>query len=207
MMVVTSSRLCKDNFFDRIEKISRGGPEGIILREKEMNQEEYKITARRCAEICHKYKVPLIINHQVEIARELEIKRIHLSYGELIEYVEPKEEFSCMGVSVHSVEEAVKAAESGADYLVAGHIFETDCKKDLEPRGPGFLKNVCEHVKIPVYAIGGIRRDRLEQIYECNAAGVCVMSELMLCQEPDKVVADYEKEWKKIHELKEEIQI
>lgn len=203
MMVVTSSILCKDNFFDRIEKIALGEPEGIILREKEMNRKEYKVTAKKCAEICKKYKIPLIMNHQVEVARELNIKRIHLSYGELLEYVASKEEFSCIGVSVHSVEEAVKAAESGADYLIAGHIFETDCKKDLEPRGLNFLKNVCECVEIPVYAIGGIKRERLEKIYECNAAGVCVMSELMVCQEPEKVVADYEKEWKRFLALRE----
>ena len=90
-------------------------------------------------------------------------------------------EFSVAGTSVHSVEEAVEAEKLGASYISAGHIFSTDCKKGMPPRGLDFLKDVCRSVSIPVYAIGGIRIDKaqLQELLDCGAAGGCVMSGMM----------------------------
>lgn len=99
--------------------------------------------------------------------------------------------FKIIGTSVHSVEDAIKAEQLGAIYMTAGHIFATDCKKGLPPRGLDFLKNVCDAVQIPVYAIGGINiasseREnsslnvpRLAEVMECGAAGGCIMSGMM----------------------------
>ena len=91
--------------------------------------------------------------------------------------------FKVIGTSVHSVEDAIKAEQLGATYMTAGHIFATDCKKGLPPRGLDFLKNVCDTVQIPVYAIGGINIassegddstlnvPRLKDVMECGNAG------------------------------------
>ena len=99
--------------------------------------------------------------------------------------------FKVIGTSVHSVEDAIKAEQLGATYMTAGHIFATDCKKGLPPRGLDFLKNVCDTVQIPVYAIGGINIassegddstlnvPRLKDVMECGAAGGCIMSGMM----------------------------
>ena len=77
-------------------------------------------------------------------------------------------------------EAAEKAAESlGADYLFAGNIFETDCKKGLPGRGLEFLERVCKEVTIPVYAIGGITKEKMPRILETGAAGGCMMSGFM----------------------------
>ena len=64
----------------------------------------------------------------------------------------------------------------GADYIFAGNIFETDCKKGLPGRGLEFLENVCKAVNIPVYAIGGISEEKMPQILGTGAAGGCMMS-------------------------------
>lgn len=88
-------------------------------------------------------------------------------------------DFDLIGVSVHSVEEAIFAEKMGADYVTAGHIFLTDCKKGLAARGLPFLKNVCESVGIPVYAIGGITPDHVDDVLGAGAAGFCVMSGIM----------------------------
>ena len=99
--------------------------------------------------------------------------------------------FKVIGTSVHSVEDAIKAKQLGTTYMTAGHIFATDCKKGLPPRGLDFLKNVCDTVQIPVYAIGGINIassesddstlnvPRLKEVMECGAAGGCIMSGMM----------------------------
>lgn len=92
-----------------------------------------------------------------------------------------KNVFDVIGCSVHSVEEAREAVRLGATYLSAGHIFETDCKKGLPPRGLDFLREVCASVPVPVYAIGGIHLDpeQLTLVQSCEAAGACIMSGLM----------------------------
>ena len=89
--------------------------------------------------------------------------------------------FSAIGASVHSVDEAQRAQVLGATYLTAGHIFTTDCKKGLPPRGLQFLQEVCQSVSIPVYAIGGITLDpqKIETVLSCGASRVCIMSGMM----------------------------
>ena len=84
-----------------------------------------------------------------------------------------------LGCSVHSVEDAIEAEKLGASYLTAGHIFATDCKRTAATRN-GILKQVCETVNIPVYAIGGIGLNdgKIDSVCECGAAGACIMSGL-----------------------------
>lgn len=88
---------------------------------------------------------------------------------------------------MHSVEEAVEAESLGADYIIAGHIFETACKP-LEPRGPEFLRRVCESVEIPVYAIGGITSENVSSIADAGASGACSMSGIMTAEDPKDLI-------------------
>ncbi len=66
--------------------------------------------------------------------------------------------------------------EEGADFIVAGHIYETDCKKGLPGRGIDFLTSIVEQVDIPVYAIGGIRGSNIDEVASAGASGACQMS-------------------------------
>mgnify|MGYP004659751765 CR=1 FL=1 len=84
-----------------------------------------------------------------------------------------------IGTSIHSVEDAVFAESHGADYITAGHIFTTDCKKGLPGRGIDWLKSICHAVSIPVYAIGGISDANISMLSDCNIAGYCMMSSSM----------------------------
>ena len=87
--------------------------------------------------------------------------------------------FNIIGASTHSLEDAKIAEKLGATYITASHIFATDCKKGLEPRGLDFLKNICDNVNIPVFALGGINEDNSKYCYENGAKGVCMMSQAM----------------------------
>ncbi|WP_278287557.1 thiamine phosphate synthase [Ruminiclostridium josui] len=89
-----------------------------------------------------------------------------------------------MWVSVHSVKEAQEACNSGASALIGGHIYETDCKKGVSPRGLDFLSEVCNSVSIPVFGIGGITQDRVKEVIMAGAKGVCIMSQAMTCPSP-----------------------
>lgn len=92
---------------------------------------------------------------------------------------EQRAAFDMIGVSTHTVEEAIAAEKLGADYVITSHIFPTDCKMGVPPRGLTHLHDVCEAVSIPVYALGGIHPDNADLCFEQGAAGVAMMSEYM----------------------------
>ena len=87
--------------------------------------------------------------------------------------------FHTIGASVHSPEEALEAEALGADYVTAGHVFATDCKKGAVPRGLEFLRKTADAVSLPVFAIGGISPENIGAVREAGAAGACMMSQMM----------------------------
>ena len=91
-------------------------------------------------------------------------------------------------------EEAAEAQSLGATYITAGHVFPTDCKKGLAPRGLDFLKKTCAAVGIPVYAIGGVCSGNYSLVRSAGAAGACVMSGLMTCEDPAGYLERFRKE-------------
>lgn len=180
VVCVTNRLICNGDFFDRIEIIAKKKPKAVILREKDLNEENYQLLAKKVLEICNQYDVPCILHSFVKTAREIGCKSIHLPIPVLLELSkEDRSYFTTLGASCHSVEDAIKAEELGCSYIIAGHIFDTDCKKGLPGRGLDFLRNICESVKIPVYAIGGITADNIADVYAAGAKGACVMSGLM----------------------------
>ncbi|MBY0117216.1 thiamine phosphate synthase [Paenibacillus sp. FSL L8-0435] len=94
-----------------------------------------------------------------------------------------------LGVSVHSLDEAKIAEERGADYLFFGHVFSTNSKPDLEPRGLYALAEVCSGVSIPVMAIGGIEPGNIHAIRSAGAQGVAVISNVWASDSPDQAAA------------------
>jgi len=188
---VTNRLLCKGNFLERIEQIAKARPHSIILREKDLPAGEYEKLAAQCLEICSMYNVPLVINSYIEVARKLKIPDIHLPAELFRRHHDELRSFENTGVSVHSVEEAVCAERLGACYLIAGHIFQTDCKKGVPPRGLDFLRQICDAVSIPVAAIGGIAQFNAGDVLQVGANGICTMSQLMVCEEPGEAIANY----------------
>ena len=190
-------------YFKQIEKIAAAKPDGMILREKDMAPEDYEVYAKRCREICGAWETPLILNHFWKIGEKLDIRRLHLSMpvfrqmagdadGMVETYPVGKADvfkaWKQVGVSVHSREEAVYAERRGVDYLIAGHIFLTDCKKGVPARGLDFLKEICASVEIPVFAIGDMNLEHGRMAMEAGASGVCMMSELMESDAPGEII-------------------
>ena len=183
-VAVTNRRLCESSLGEQIarlanEKVHR--PDLLILREKDLPENEYEALAREVLSLCEDLNLRCILHTYVETARRLRVDGIHLPFSLWRKHLEELSDFSFLGVSVHSVEEARFAQEHGVSYLTAGHIFATDCKKGALPRGLDFLKEVCESVYVPVYAIGGITPQRIPEIVQgCpSIAGVCMMSYYM----------------------------
>lgn len=193
IICITNRSLVKGEFYAQLEKVAKAKIDAMILREKDLPEAEYEKLAREVRVLCEKQEIPLILHTYAEIAKRTGIKKIHLPYQSLLSMTEKnKGEFDEIGASIHAIEEAVEAERSGATYLTAGHIFATDCKPGLEPRGLEFLQKVCHAVKIPVYAIGGITPQNAALCCRAGAAGVCMMSSLMQEEEPDRYL---EKTW------------
>jgi len=183
--------MCQDDFLKRLDQIAQGKPRAILLREKDLSLTEYKRLAESVRDICLKHKVPLIINKYKEAAVELKCDTLHLAMPDLRKYRNGLKQFSRVGASVHSVSEAEEAQRLGAAYLIAGHIFPTESKKGVPPRGLSFLRDVCAAVEIPVYAIGGITEDKVRDVLGAGARGVCVMSEAMTCPHPAELAGRF----------------
>ena len=158
-----------------MEKISAAKPDKIILREKDMEMADYLSMAEGISGICGSYGVPLIL-HTYRMGEF----PVHLPMPVLRSMTEISGIF---GASVHSPEEAAEAQKMGAAYVMAGHIFATDCKKGLAPRGLDFLRKVCRTTDIPVYAVGGITVENIAAVRDAGAAGACIMSGFMTCDD------------------------
>jgi thiamine-phosphate diphosphorylase len=192
LICVTQRKLCQGNFLHRIDQLAQAKPYSVMLREKDLDLTAYERLAWKVKEICDRYGVLLILHQNISVAEKMKCTHIHLSMPALRTYQKGDHPL-LVGASVHSVAEAQAAQALGAAYLVAGHIYATDCKKGDPPKGLAFLKQVCQAVELPVFAIGGIARNSVKEIVKSGAAGFCVMSEAMTCKDPEALVQDFAK--------------
>ncbi|MCI8365282.1 MAG: thiamine phosphate synthase [Eubacterium sp.] len=180
-LCVTNRKLCQGDFYERIWQIVQNREaNAILLREKDLSRSEYENMAEKVLRICQEADMMCILHTFWESALKLHCHNIHLPLGVLETLPDGKRNyFQWIGSSVHSLEQAKRAEESGADYVIAGHVFETDCKKGLPGRGLEFIQKVSGCIHIPVYGIGGICQENAEAVVQAGAAGVCVMSGFM----------------------------
>lgn len=177
---ITNRHLCEDDFLLRIEKIAKSGVKAIILREKDMQENEYEALAGAVMDICKENNTLCILHSFVNAALKLNANAMHLPMTALRALSEDeRSRFDILGASCHSVEESVEAESLGCTYITASHVFATDCKKGLEPRGLGFIADVTKAVDIPVYGLGGINEENAESVINAGAAGICIMSGFM----------------------------
>lgn len=195
ILCVTSRALCREDFLARLERIAAAGGAGIILREKDLAPEAYRALAERVMPICRAHDVPCILHGNPRVAEALGVGALHLPLPILRALSrQQRESFRILGASCHSVEEAQEAEDLGCTYVTAGHVFVTDCKRGLEPRGLLFLQAVCRSVHIPVWAIGGIAPENIRAVLDTGARGGCVMSGLMTCEDPQALLKAFERQ-------------
>ena len=195
--IISNRKLCEnENLEKQIKKIFSAYEKKIILknfeivaltlREKDLDKNEYLKLIEKVYPICQKYKINLILhqNYDLNLDDKYKIDGIHLSYNifkSLNENIKAEliKKYKRIGVSIHSLNEAKEAESLGASYVVAGHIFETDCKKSLEPRGLKFIEDLSSTLTIPIFAIGGIDEKNSLSVIDSGAFGVCMMSSIM----------------------------
>lgn len=170
-------------------------PKAILLREKNLGKEEYCRLAEQALAICEAYNTPCILHGFADAAKELGHPALHLPLGMLRTLSqESRRSFQILGASCHSLQEAKEAERLGCSYITFGHVFETDCKPGLPGRGLAFLKEVCKSVSLPVYAIGGISPENFAAVRRVGAAGACIMSGCMQCENASEYLALFQEE-------------
>ena len=179
-----------------LEEALQAGITMFQLREKGENAltgNAYVHFARKCQKLCHAYKVPFLINDDVELALKLNADGIHVGQDDLnIEMFRKRARNKIIGVSVHTMEELEKAISNGADYVGIGPIFETSSKKDAKPpAGLAFLKMVrSKYPNFSIVAIGGISPLNSSIVREAGADGVAVISAISLSEDIRKTVSE-----------------
>lgn len=139
----------------------------------------------------------LVVNDRVDVALAAGAGGVHLGGSGLpVEVARRLAPGMVIGASVHSLEEALAAERSGADYLIFGHIFPTGSKPGLAPRGLEALAEVCGRVRVPVLAIGGVTAANAALVRRAGAAGVAVMSAVMAAPDPAAAVGELVNAWR-----------
>ena len=163
----------------------------IHLREKTKTAKE----VYEMVELLINKKVPLskiIINDRADVACVSNVKGVHLASHSLpVKSVKRKFADLIVGCSVHSLEEAQMAEQQGADYVIFGHVYSTQSKPGLIPKGLEQLSFISESISIPVIAIGGIKPTNSRDIIEAGAQGVAVMSGILEAEDPLEAVQQY----------------
>lgn len=192
ILCVTDRHLCREPFLTRLERIAAAKPAGIILREKDLPEAEYRRLAAEVLALCGRHGVPCVLHGFPETAAALGAEALHLPLP-LLRTLPAGERaaFRRLGASCHSAEEAREAEALGCSYITAGHVFDTACKAGTPGRGLDFLREACGAVRIPVYAIGGITPEHFPAVLSAGAAGACVMSGLMTCPDPAEYLARF----------------
>ena len=202
--VTDRSWLNGETLYSQVEKALQGGATFLQLREKELDEAHFKEEAialkalckqygvpfvlddkdhfmeeaLELKKLCAAYHVPFVINDNVEIAAKMDADGVHVGQsdmeaGDVRAKLGPDK---IIGVSAQTVEQAILAEQRGADYLGVGAVFHTGSKADAEDVSHETLTAICNAVKIPVIAIGGITRDNVTELSGSGICGIAVIS-------------------------------
>ena len=187
---ITNRRLVKGDFLAQIERVAAMEMvDWIIVREKDLGAEEYRQLFVQVARIAHKGGKKCLAHGRIALSvmPELGADGLHLPLDALREWraasgrrsAPQVDAVQLVGASAHFASELAEASALGADYATLSPIFATTCKPGAVPLGIAALAAVCQKSPIPIFALGGIGRDKLNACIEAGAAGCCMMSELM----------------------------
>lgn len=173
------------SLYEDVEAAINGGVTCVQLREKHLNHQLFVQEAKELKELCNQNQIPLIINDNVEVMLEVDADGIHVGQSDMQAQDVRKLIGSdkVLGVSVQTVEQAITAQNAGADYLGVGAVFPTGTKDDAIEVDLATLQDICQHVDIPIVAIGGINQENLLQLKGSGIDGIAVVSAIMAAED------------------------
>ena len=190
----------KQTLMEQVEDALKGGATCVQLREKELDEAAFLQEALEMKALCEKYHVPFFVNDNVEIAVKCKADGIHVGQSDMAtaKVRQAVGEDMMIGVSVHSVEEALEAVRNGADCLGVGAMFSTSTKANADVLTKEVLKEICDAVDIPVVAIGGISKNNMADLKGTGVDGVALVSAIFAAE-------DIEEECRILRQMAEEM--
>jgi thiamine-phosphate pyrophosphorylase len=177
-----------------IEEALAGGIRAVQLREKNLPTRELLALGYKFRELTSRYRASLFINDRLDIALAVDADGLHLGQSGIPAAAERKA--ACrrltIGCSTHSMEEAIEAEKQGADFITFGPIFETPSKLPYgKPLGPDALKDVGKIIKIPIFGIGGIKKDNIAEVVHSGAWGIALISGILADSDKTGAAREY----------------
>lgn len=190
----------RQTLYEQIESALKGGVTCVQLREKELDDAAFLQEAVEISALCRKYGVPFFINDNVDIAIACHADGVHVGQSDMqaAKVRQRVGEDMMIGVSVHSVAEALEAVRNGADCLGVGAVFSTSTKKDANVLPKETLRDICAAVDIPVVAIGGINKSNLLQLSGSGVDGAALVSAIFSAE-------NIEEECRELRQLSEKM--
>lgn len=193
--VTDRSWLNGESLYSQVEAALKGGATFIQLREKNLDEEHFLEEAKEIKKLCKKYEVPFVINDNVELALKVDADGVHVGQSDMeAGDVRAKlGEDKIIGVSAQTVEQALLAERHGADYLGVGAVFPTGTKADAVEVEHETVKAICEAVKIPAIAIGGISKDNVLELSGNGLSGIAVISAIFAQKDIESATKELKK--------------
>ena len=160
-----------------LTKALEGGADVVQLRDKRSSREDLVAIGKKLKPLCKKWGALFIINDRVDVAEAVDADGVHLGQNDLLietaRFLLGKKRL--LGISTHSLEQALQAQARGADYIGVGPIFQTPTKPDYPPVGTGLISQVKLSVRVPFVAIGCIDLATVDTVLEAGADSVAVV--------------------------------
>lgn len=191
-LVTDSTNLSEEVFLKKVEDACKGGVTLLQLREKNKSTKEYIELAEKVKAISDRYDIPLLIDDRVDVAMAVDAAGVHVGADDMPVKTARKllGKDKIVGATAKTVEAAMKAQEDGADYLGVGAIYPTTTKVKTVLTSVDTLQSICEHVTIPVGAIGGLNKDNCDILKGKSMNGICVVSAIMKQDDCEKAARE-----------------
>lgn len=181
-----------ESLTDVCREVLENGATFLQIREKDLDEKNFEKEAAELKSLCEKYRVPFVVNDNVQIALDIDADGVHVGQSDIKgrdirSLIGPDK---ILGISAGTVEEAIAAEKAGADYIGVGAVFGTSTKKDARNLSIEKLREICGAVAIPAVAIGGIGRRNVRELDGSGASGIAVISAIFGAGEPGKATGE-----------------
>lgn len=196
---IMGSPNCRKDPKETLEEAIEGGATLFQFREKGTNAltgEKKRMLAAELQDVCRRQAIPFLVNDDIELAVKLEADGVHIGQEDAaLSDVRKRLSGKIIGVSVHTMEEAIKAIDEGADYLGIGPVFPTATKADAQPvQGTKLIEEIrSAGLSIPIVGIGGIQAENAAQVVSSGADGVAVITAISQAASPKEAAAQLKK--------------
>lgn len=161
-----------------LEAAIAGGATVVQYRAKHASTRQMVAEAQALRDLTRRTGIPFIVNDRLDVALAVDADGVHVGQDDMpVALARRLIGDKLLGVSAHSLHQATKAVQDGADYLGVGPIFATATKPDAEPPiGLGELRRIRQHISIPIVAIGGINQANAADVMRAGVDGIAVVS-------------------------------